>query len=92
MAHYKRTQKRGAHAPETERMDRMNEKYMISLKAARVNAGLSQDDAAKALGVSNATICSWEREKSYPDVMQFERLCNIYSAPTDQIFLRRKYT
>jgi len=68
------------------------ERYMVSLKAARVNAGLSQDEAAKAIGVSNATICSWERENSYPDVMQFETLCNLYGAPTDCVFLRRKYT
>ena len=67
------------------------DKYMVSLKAARVNAGLSQDKAAKAMGVSNATICSWELEKSYPDVMQFEKLCKLYSAPTDCVFLRRKY-
>lgn len=32
----------------------------ISLKAARVNAGFSQDAMAKELGISKSTISRWE--------------------------------
>jgi len=92
VVHYKRTEKEGFPYPKYGKGDTMDNRYMISLKAARVNAGLSQDAVAKAIGVSNATICAWEREKTYPDVSQFERLCELYQAPTDCIFLRTKYT
>lgn len=32
----------------------------ISLKAARVNAGLTQEQAAKAIGRTKQTLVSWE--------------------------------
>lgn len=33
----------------------------ITLKAARVNSGLNQKEAAELIGVSRATIMSWEK-------------------------------
>ncbi|MFR2614039.1 MAG: helix-turn-helix domain-containing protein, partial [Subdoligranulum sp.] len=38
----------------------------ISLAAARVNAGLNQQEAAKALGVSVATLQNYESGKTVP--------------------------
>ena len=38
----------------------------ITLAAARVNAGLSQQEAAKALGVSVATLQNYESGKTVP--------------------------
>lgn len=35
----------------------------ITLKAARVNAGLTQTAFAEALGVSKMTVCEWESGK-----------------------------
>ena len=32
----------------------------LSLKAARINANLTQKNIAKQLGVSEATVCRWE--------------------------------
>lgn len=46
----------------------------ISLKAARVNAGFSQDQLAKQIGVSKSTISRWELNiLEIPD----EMLCKI---------------
>lgn len=43
----------------------MNEKpFRITLKAARVNAGLTQVEAAEALGISAATYQYWEKDPS----------------------------
>lgn len=39
------------------------EKLKITLKAARVNAGLTQTAFAEALGVSKMTVCEWESGK-----------------------------
>ena len=57
----------------------------ISLKAARVNAGLSQKEAAKILDISNKTLCSWENGKTYPDQPMIEKLCILYGVTYDMI-------
>ena len=45
-------------------------KFQISLAAARVNAGLTQEEAAKALKVGKQTIVSWEKGNSEPKMSQ----------------------
>ena len=57
----------------------------ISLKAARVNAGLSQKEAAKILGISNKTLCSWENGKTFPDQPMIEKICALYGVTYDMI-------
>lgn len=57
----------------------------ITLKAARVNAGFSQQQVAYALGVSNKTISSWERGLSVPNVMQYKKLCLLYAVSDESI-------
>lgn len=57
----------------------------ISLKAARVNAGLSQKEAASKIGISNKTICSWENGKTYPDQPMIEKICAVYAVTYDMI-------
>ena len=57
----------------------------ISLASARVNAGLTQKEAAEELGVSNKTLCSWENSKSFPDALQIEKICELYGVPYDNI-------
>ncbi len=59
----------------------------ITLRAARVNAGLTQDDVAKAIKKSKATIVHWEKGKTYIDEANFNFLCRLYGAETDDIFL-----
>lgn len=57
----------------------------ISLKAARVNAGYSQKDAAVQLGISNKTLCSWENGKTFPDQPMIEKICGLYGVTYDMI-------
>lgn len=57
--------------------------YTISLEAARINAGMSQRDAAKEIGVNVATLSNWERGKTSPDVDKFKALCTVYNCPSD---------
>lgn len=66
--------------------------YTVSLEAARVNAGLSQKEAANRLGVNVSTLSNWERGKTAPDVDKFKALCKIYDCPGDLIFLSKKFT
>lgn len=60
----------------------------LTLKAARVNKGLSQKEAAKMIGVTKETIGNWERGKSYPNVLLLKSIEETYQVDyNDLIFL-----
>ena len=59
--------------------------FKISLEAARVNAGFSQKEAAEKLEVSNKTLCSWEKGKTFPPADKINALCNLYGIAYDNI-------
>ena len=48
----------------------------ISLKAARINANMSQKQLAEAISVTPKTIMSWEKGKTLPKTDKVEALCN----------------
>ena len=57
----------------------------ITLAAARVNAGFTQKEVADMLDVSNKTICSWDKGKSFPAPRQIDMLCELYGISYDNI-------
>ena len=57
----------------------------ISMAAARINAGLTQKEAAKKIGVSCETIKNWEKGKTSPKIKQMPVICDVYSIPVDNI-------
>lgn len=59
--------------------------FKISLKAARKNANLTQDQVARELEVSNKTVCAWENGKSFPTADKIDALCKLYGMPYDNI-------
>lgn len=59
--------------------------FKISLKAARVNADMTQEEAAKLLNVDKSTIASWENGKTQPKYTQCVKLSEIYGIPYDCI-------
>lgn len=59
----------------------------ISLAAARVNAGMTQEQAAKKMKVSKQTIVNWEKGKAEPKISQINELCALYKIHLDNIFL-----
>ena len=59
----------------------------ISSEAARVNARFTQKDAAKALGISVATLRNYESGKTTPDWNLVRRIEKLYKYPVDYIFL-----
>ena len=59
----------------------------ISLKAARVNANLTQEEVAKLLRKNKQTIVNWENGKTVIDVGNFTSLCQLYKIDKDCIFL-----
>lgn len=59
----------------------------ISLAAARVNAGLTQKEAAEKMGVSSVTMVNWEKGKTLPDIATARKLAELYEIPLDNLFL-----
>lgn len=64
-----------------------NNKYKVTLAAARVNAGMTQEDVAKEMQVSKNTIVNWENGKVEMKPAQFKMYCSVVKAPEDCIFL-----
>lgn len=67
-------------------------KLQISLAAARVNAGLTQDEVAKKMKISKTTLVNWEKGKNTPSFASLQALSHLYDMPTDNIFLPIKST
>ena len=62
----------------------------IHLKAARVNAGYTQDEVVKRLNISKSTLISYEKYKSKPDIDMAQRLAELYGMSVDNIIWTNK--
>lgn len=61
--------------------------FQISLAAARVNAGFTQQELADKMGVSNVTIVSWEKGKIEIKPAQLAYFCQLCGIKPEFIFL-----
>lgn len=61
----------------------MNNK--ISMKAARVNAGMTQKEAALKLGVTKDTVGNWERGRSFPSIKIIPKIEKMYKVKYENI-------
>ena len=57
----------------------------ISLRAARVNAGFSQKEAADRLGVSTKTLGNWEKGVTFPPADKIPAICDLYGVSYDHL-------
>ena len=62
----------------------------ITLKAARVNAGLTQREAAKRLGISRGTLASYEMYRTKPDIEMAKRIALLYGTEVDRLIFLQK--
>ena len=58
----------------------------ISLKAARVNAGLTILKAAKSIGIGKDTLMKWEKNPWLVNTLYQQRIAETYCIPIDFIF------
>ncbi len=63
----------------------MEKRMQITLKAARTNAGLTQQQAGEAMDVSADVISNWERGKTFPNVKQIKEIEKVYKVGYDNI-------
>jgi transcriptional regulator with XRE-family HTH domain len=60
----------------------------MTLKALRVNQGLTQREAADYIGVTMETLSRWERALTFPSVPQINKIEKLYKVKySDIIFL-----
>lgn len=58
----------------------------INLDAVRVNAGMNQTEWANALGVTQNTVCNWEKGITEPSLTQVRTMSALSGIPIDFIF------
>lgn len=59
----------------------------ITIKAARINAGLTQQQAAKLLGINPDTLSRYESGRNVPRVDMIEKMSKLYCIDKQYIFL-----
>lgn len=55
------------------------------IKNARINANLTQEQAALALNVSRQTISNWETGRTYPDILSVVKMSDLYKISLDSL-------
>ena len=60
-------------------------KIAEKLTALRTSKGVTQDDVAQALGISNKTVSKWENGASMPDLNMLVMLAEYYKVTTDTL-------
>ena len=55
------------------------------IQRARLEAKLTQEQVAEALGVSRQTISNWENEKTYPDIISVIKMSDLYAVSLDHL-------
>ena len=57
----------------------------ITMKAARINAGMSQREASKMLKISKNTLSNYENYKTTPDVEKSQKIATLYGLTINDI-------
>ncbi len=67
-------------------------KVELTIKTLRKESCVTQNDLAKALGVTFQTVSKWENGSSYPDITLLPKLAEYFKVSVDQILgLSRAY-
>ena len=56
-----------------------------SLKAIRVNAGLTMKEASERIGISVVTLRNYEKYKTVPNIRIIQKMLEIYKVTIDEI-------
>lgn len=66
----------------------MNEPMSEKLAALRAQAGLTQEEVARHLGVTKAAVSKWECGQSLPDIALLPIVAEFYAITIDELFNR----
>lgn len=59
-----------------------------ALAAARINAGLTQTEAARRLGVDQSAVSFWESGKKHPRASMLVKIADLYCCSIDELMGR----
>ena len=57
----------------------------MTLKTARELCGMTQNEAAKRIGVTEDTLRNYERGKTYPDIPALRKIEEVYGVNYNQL-------
>ena len=60
------------------------------IKNARIDAQLTQEQVAEALGVSRQTMSNWENRKTYPDIVSVIKMSDLYAISLDHLLKEKE--
>lgn len=63
----------------------MKDNFKITLKAARVNAGYTLEEASKKLGIARSTLFNWEKEPWKVRAGSQANISSVYDIDIDYI-------
>lgn len=64
----------------------------LTMKAIRVNANLTQQELADAMGVSRSSIIAWETGRTKISTVCLMAFCYVTKTRVDDVFLPREST
>ena len=62
--------------------------FATTLAAARTNAGFTQTEAARRLGVDQSAVSYWESGKNIPRASMLVKLADLYCCSIDELMGR----
>ncbi len=62
----------------------------MSMEAARVNAGYTQEQAGELFGVHQQTVAKWEIDNSKMPYNMIQKIPEVYKVPAKRIFFGNK--
>ena len=62
-----------------------NAGFKISLRAARVNAGLTQEEASERAGCARSTLNGYESGKTQPTYKTLKAMCELYGIQMEML-------
>ena len=57
----------------------------MNFKSARIKAHLTQEEAAKKIGVHQTAIAAWENGRAMPRAAKFLRVCEVYGCTAEDL-------
>lgn len=70
--------------------EKLGKIFPITIEAARVNVGLTQQELADKLDVNRTTVGSWEKGLTSPSLDQGREISRITGIPLDHLVVHRK--
>lgn len=63
----------------------LDKKISFSLRAIRMNLGLTLDEASELIGVSKYTLSNYENFRTIPNINRITKIASVYGVDIDQI-------